>query len=283
MPSPIFKAIARVAIGVRGPRRPILGADLAGVVEAIGERVSSFRVGDAVVAATGFRMGAHAELACVSERAAVIPKPQNLSFRDAAAIPFGGITALQFLRDLGRLRAGERLLVVGASGAVGLAAVQIGKHLGAFVAGVCGPGNVGLVRSIGADDVVDYTTRDFAIDSDFAKEPGRFDVVLDTVGATTFARCKPVLKAKGRFLPAVLTMREIAQMASSAFSGGPRVRSTTAMENAGDLAYLMDLTERGVLRPVIDSVHPLADIAMAHERVDTGRKVGTVLIACPRG
>lgn len=275
MPSPAFGVLARLALGVFRPRRQILGTELSGVVRAVGRQVTTFQAGDEVVAFLGAQLGAHAELVAVDESAAIVRKPASLTFADAASLPFGGTTALYFLRDLAKLKSGQTLLVIGASGAVGSAAVQIARHLGATVTGVCSTRNVETVRTLGAAEVIDYTQRDFAHGST------RYDVIFDTCGATTFAACRPLLTAGGLFLPAVLTMTEVRQLLWTRLTGGKRLVSGVAPERKADLQTLMDLAVAGRLRPIVDSEYAFTDIAAAHRRVDTGRKVGSVIVSMP--
>lgn len=277
MPAPIFTLIAPLVLGVFGPRRPVLGTECAGIVEAVGAKVTTFTPGDRVVAAVGARMGAHAELVCVRETAAVVKMPNTLSFEQAVAIPFGGLTALRYLRDLARVRSGQRVLVVGASGAVGVAAVQLARHAGAHVTGVCSAANVQTVRALGAHEVIDRTAHDFS------RGPATFDLILDTVGATSFAKCKHVLARDGQFLAVLMGLTEFRQMLFTRLFGRRRVRGAIVFENKADLTHLMSLAESGHLRPVIDGVYPFTDIVAAHHRVDSGRKVGSVVVTLAGG
>ncbi len=272
MPSPAFSLIGRLVLGVSGPRKAILGTELAGVVERVGDAVTKFRVGEPVVAFVGARFGAHAELACVPESAPVVRKPERLSYEEAVAIPFGAMTALYFLRDIGKIERGQRVLVVGASGATGVAALQLAVHLGAEVDGVCSTANVELVRSLGAGRVFDY----FA--EDFTQRAAGYDAVFDTVGATSLPKCRRVLKPDGKFLAAVLTLTELRQMLWTQMVGGQRVLGGVAPERREDLEYLMGLAESGLLKPIIDRQYPMREIVAAHRRVDTGRKVGAVVV-----
>lgn len=263
---------ARLALGLTGPRQPILGTELAGVVEAVGPRVTRWRVGDEVVAMTGMRFGGHAELKVIGESAAVVAKPADWSFEEAATLSFGGTTALHFLRDAARLAAGERVLVNGASGAVGLAAVQIARHLGAQVTAVCSAGNAALLRGLGAADVIDYRTQDFA-------RPGRqWDVIVDAVGTAPYRRAVAVLPPGGRLVQVVAGLGAMVAGPFRSLVSGRKIISGTAPERAEDLAHLATLVQSGALRPVIDSRYPLDRIEQAHARVDTGRKVGSVVV-----
>ncbi len=275
MPSPIFSLIGRPVIGFTGPRRRVLGTEAAGTVCAVGTRVSRFRVGDDVVAVLGMRLGGHAELVRVRESSPIARKPDSLTFEQAAAVPFGALTALYHLRDLGRISAGSHVAVVGASGAVGAAAVQIAVHLGATVTGVCSAANAETVRSLGAHHVIDYTREDFT------RHVGAYDVVLDAVGVTTFASCRAALKPAGRFLPVVMTGTELFQILTTSRSKGPRVVGGITPERQADLDLVMDLAARGVLKPLVDRTLPFGDFIEAHRRVDSGRKVGSVVLSLP--
>ncbi|XVJ60666.1 MAG: NAD(P)-dependent alcohol dehydrogenase [Tepidisphaera sp.] len=272
MPAPVFTLIAPLALGIFGPRKQVLGTECAGVVEAVGAKVTTFKPGDRVVAAVGMKMGAHAELVCVREDAAIVKMPATLSYEEAVAIPFGGLVALHCLRDLANLQPGLRLLVIGASGSIGVAAVQLGKHMGAHVTGVCSTANIERVRALGASAVIDRTTQDYT------RGPETYDAILDTVGATSFAKCKGVLAPRGQFLAVLMGLTEFWQMLWTRFVGSRRVRGAIVSEKKADLAYLMGLVEEGHLKPVIDGVYSLHDIVEAHRRVDTGRKVGSVVV-----
>jgi NADPH:quinone reductase-like Zn-dependent oxidoreductase len=272
MPSPVFALVGRLALGVFGPRNGVLGTELAGVVKAVGKGVTSFRIGDSVVAVVGARFGAHAEYVCVREASPVVKKPAGLSHEEAVAIPFGAITALYYLRNLAGVAPGQRVLVVGASGAVGTAAVQLARYFGAEVTGVCSAANAELVRSLGAGRVIDYTMEDFS------RGAAEYDVVFDTVGVTSFARCRNVLKPNGQFLAAVITPTEIRQLLWTRLVGGRRVRGGVVPETTADLGLLMGLAEAGHLRPVIERRYPMHEIVAAHRHVDSGRKVGSVVV-----
>lgn len=266
-----FGVLLRVGMGFTGPRSPILGAELAGEVVSVGEAVSRFAPGDKVFAA---RMGGcHAEYVAVRDNA-VAPMPANLSVGEAAALTFGGLTALIFLRDKAGIRAGERVLVNGASGAVGSAGVQLAKHFKAEVTGVCSGANAQLVRSLGADRVIDYTTEDFT------EVRERYDIIFDAVGNCSFDRCESALAPGGRLLLAVGSLGQlIGSMVRSSRAGGRKVLSGIASVNPEKMLFLRALAESGAFKPVIDRTYPFARIAEAHAYVDTGRKRGNVVIA----
>lgn len=267
-----FALPMRLIFGWSRPRQPILGADFAGVVEAVGADVSGFAVGDRVMGSTGMGLGCHAERIAIPASGAIAPMPPGWSFAEAAAVIFGGGTALHFLMPPGRVAAGERVLVNGASGAVGLAAVQVAKHLGAHVTAVCSPRNAGLVASLGADEVLDYTAGDVLAGA------GRWDVVLDAVGTMPFARVAPVLRPKGRLLLVVAGLPEMLKAPFQSLRSGFKVTVGTAPDSAAAIRSLVAICTAGAIRAVIDGRYPLDRVAEAHARVDSGRKVGSVIL-----
>ena len=257
----------RLALGLRGPRASVLGVVFSGVVEGVAPDAGGVALGDRVCGMTGARMGAHAELVAVSA-SRLVRIADGVSFEDAAGVLFGGTTALYFLRDRAAVRAGERVLVVGASGAVGTNAVQLAKHLGATVTAVTSAGNAELATALGADRVIDYGVD--PIDS-LAERGERFDVVFDTVGALNPQTGRPLLAEGGRLLLAAASLGEIVA------ARGP-VKTGTAPQRTEDFAALLDLVDSGVLRVVWDDALPLDRLAEAHARVDSGRKVGNLVL-----
>jgi NADPH:quinone reductase-like Zn-dependent oxidoreductase len=266
-----FKFIMRLVLGFSRPRQAVLGSELAGVIESVGKKVSKFKIGDSVFAYSDFTMGCHAEYKCMPENGAIALKPDNLSYDEAAALSFGGMTALNFL-NRAKLQRGEKVLINGASGAVGTAAVQLARHLGADVTGVCSTANVELVRSLGASHVIDYTKEDFT------KNGIGYDIIVDTVGAAPYSRCKASLQEGGRLLmilaglPAMLQIPWVSMTSSKKMIAGPAV---TRVE---DLISLARLAESGAFKPVIDRRYPFDQIVEAHRYVETGRKKGNVVI-----
>lgn len=266
-----FGLLGRLALGIRGPRKSILGSELAGDVEAVGRAVTSFRVGDEVFGFSGAGLGCHAEYKCFPANGAVAPKPSNLSFEQAAALSFGGATMLDFFRR-GELRSGERVLVNGASGTVGSAAVQLAKHFGAQVTGVCSAANLKLVQSIGADEVIDYAERDFA------KSKVPFDVIVDTVGTAPFARSGPALSKGGRLLLVLANLPELLKAPWHTLTSGKRVIAGPAAERPEYARLLGEIAVAGRFTPVIDRCYPFEHIVDAHRYVDRGHKRGSVVI-----
>lgn len=253
--SPVYRMMARLALGWNGPRQPVLGMVLSGVVDAVGADVTLFKVGDRVFGFNKSRFGTYAQYVCWPEDGLLAMRPANLTDEEAAALPYGGLLALHFLRKAG-VRAGQRVLVFGASGAVGTSAVQLAKHLGAEVTGVCSTANSALVASLGATRVVDYTVEDFTDGTE------RYDLIFDAVGkrksASALRRCRQVLAPGGACI--------------SVDDGKPQLRRE-------DLVLLGELALRGEIRPVIDRTYDLDDIAEAHSYVDIGHKRGNVVIA----
>jgi NADPH:quinone reductase-like Zn-dependent oxidoreductase len=267
-----LRTLMRLAMGLSGPRQPILGTELAGVVEEVGAGVTAFRSGDAVIAMPGGSMGAHAEFKAMAANDKVIAKPPSLSFSEAAALCFGGLTALHYLRAMARLRRGERLLVIGAAGTVGTAALQLARVLGAETTAVCRAENAPLVERLGASRVVDYTREDFTAGAD------AYDVVLDCVGATSYGAIRRSLRPGGRFLRAVADLPGLLLAPFQGRLSGHRVVAGMSTERTADMRYLAELASDGHYRPVIDSTFPLDRIAAAHARVDSRRKRGSVVI-----
>jgi NADPH:quinone reductase-like Zn-dependent oxidoreductase len=266
-----FGLLSRLALGIRGPRQPILGTELSGVVASVGRDVTKFKPGDAVFAFPGVRMGCHAEYRCMAQDAAVALKPANLSHAQAAALSFGATTALHFLRKA-RLGAGMSVLVNGASGAVGTAAVQLAKHFGAEVTAVCSGRNAAMVTSLGADHVIDYTK------DDFTRNGRAYDVIVDTAGTAPFARSRASLRDGGQLLVVLGELRDLLRIPWVALTDSRKVVGGTATATAEDLRFLADLAERGELKPVIDRTYRFDEIVEAHRYVDTGRKTGSVVI-----
>ena len=261
--------------GFLKPRNPILGQELAGEIESIGKDVTRFKPGDQVF---GFDMfGAYAEYKCMPENGALAIKPINLRYEEAASVPNGALTALPFLRDKGNIQSGQTVLIYGASGSVGAAAVQLAKYYGTEVTGVCSTTNLEWVKSLGADQVIDYTQEDFT------KNGKTYDIIFDTVGKCSFYKCKDALTDEGIFLTTVPTPTGILNAILPTKRSGKKVGFMaaglrSAREKIKDLVFLTELIEAGKIKPVIDRCYPLEQIAEAHRYVEQGHKKGNVVI-----
>jgi NADPH:quinone reductase-like Zn-dependent oxidoreductase len=264
----------KLIYGLSRPRHAIGGSELAGVVEAVGHEVTHFKAGDRVLGMSVKNFGAYAEYKCLPEESPLVVIPDSIDFEEAVGVCDGGATALTFLRDKAKLRKGQRVLINGASGAVGIYAVQLAKYYGAEVTGVCSAGNVDLVRKAGADYVIDYTRKDFT------KAITTYDIVFDAIGKRSFSACKRVLTAKGIYLTTVPKLSTILQMMWTSLFKGRRAVFATAglMQNKANLAFLMELASDGALNAVIDRRYPLELLPDAHKYVETQRKKGNVLI-----
>lgn len=266
-----FGVIAPLMFGFRKPRNPILGVEFAGVIEQVGREVTTFKLGDAVFGIHGAGMRCYAEYKTIKASGPIALKPDAIPFEEAAAIPFGGGTALHFLRQ-GKLTAGEKVLIIGASGSVGNAAVQLARSMGAEVTGVCSTANVELVKSLGADHVVDYTIEDFR------RSVLKYDVVMETIGLYGFTDCKSVLKENGRFIPIAGGLPDFAKMAWTNLTDSRKTITRVVTENAEDLRTIAGLAVAGTYKVVIDRTWPLEEMSEAHRYVDTGHKRGNVVI-----
>jgi len=261
--------------GLLKPRNSILGQELAGEIEAIGRDVTRFKPGDQVFGMDSF--GAYAEYKCMPEGGALAIKPDNLSYEESASIPNGALTALPFLRDKAKIHPEQTVLIYGASGSVGTAAVQLARYYGAQVTGVCSTANLEWVKSLGADQVIDYTQQDFT-------ESGKtYDIIFDTVGKRSFPECRGSLTDDGVYLTTVPTPAMMLQVLWPAKSGSKKVKFVAAglrpaSEKIKDLVFLTELIETEKIKPAIDRVYPLVQIVEAHHYVGRGHKKGNVVI-----
>jgi NADPH:quinone reductase-like Zn-dependent oxidoreductase len=259
--------------GLTRPRKiTILGNELAGEIESVGKDVKLFRKGDHVFGQTGLNLGANVEYKCFPEDGPIAIKPANITFEESAAIPFGGNTALEFLRK-GNIRSGQKILIYGASGSLGTSAVQLAKYFGAEVTGVCSTTNLELVKSLGADRVIDYTREDFT------KNGPVYDIIFDAVGKSPFSGCVKSLTQKGIYLRAVhMSLSPVVKGFLTSLTSRKKVIGGGVTERKENLVFLKELIESGKLKPVIDRRYPFEQIAEAHKYVDQGHKKGNVVI-----
>lgn len=257
----------RLVFGLLKPRKLIPGMDVSGVIEAVGQDVTLFKVGDSVYGTAGIHMGAYAEYICLPEKSALVEKPKNVTHQEAVAIPFGGLTALHFLKNKAGIQKGQKLLINGASGSVGTASIQLAKYLGADVTGICSTDNLNLIKSLGADHVIDYTQEDITKLSEV------YDVILDTVGNLSLGRSRHLLKKNGKFIS---INADLLTNLSSIFQ--KNLIAGVAGEDKEGLEFLKQLAESGDMKAVIDKIFSLEDSVEAHRYVDKGHKKGNVVI-----
>ncbi|MHA2499945.1 MAG: NAD(P)-dependent alcohol dehydrogenase [Candidatus Hodarchaeales archaeon] len=269
---PGFGLLMRLASGIRGPKKSIFGTELAGEIEAVGKDVTLFRKGDAVFGFTGMNLGAYVEYICLPEDGMIALKPANMTYEEAAAVPYGALTALFFLRG-GHIQSGQKILIFGASGGVGTFAVQLAKYFGAEVTGVASTPKLELVKSLGADTVIDYTQEDFT------KRGETYDLILDTIGKSPFAGSKRSLKKGGFYVFTTFSLPRFFRILwlklTSRKKAGPL---GVVEERPEDLVFLKELIEAGKLKAIIDRRYPLDQTAEAHRYVETGQKKGQVVI-----
>ncbi len=267
----LWKLLVRVGFGFRAPRKKILGQELAGEIEAVGNAVTLFKKGDQVFANTGLHLGAYAEYDCLPEKGLIATKPANMTYDEAAAVPVGGLHALQYLRKA-NIQSGQKVLINGAGGSIGTIAVQLAKYYGAEVTGVDSPGKLDILRSIGADHVIDYTREDFT------SSGATYDVIFDTVGKSSYSSSIRSLKKKGFYLLGNPGLSQMIRASWTSSRGSKKVVGRMEPYRTEDLIFLKELIEAGKIRSVIDRCYPLEEAAEAHRYVDTGQKTGNVII-----
>lgn len=261
----------RLFFGLTKPKRPILGGVLSGEVEALGKNVTRFKVGDQVFGATGMSFGAYAAYICLSQDGILSIKPNNISHIEAGTIPFGGTTALHFIRKA-NIKDGQKVLIYGASGAVGTAAVQLAKYFGAQVTAVCSTSNVEMVKSLGADNVIDYTKEDFTMTGE------TYDVIFETVNKLSFSNSIKSLKKQGTLILGASELPQMLQGMWSSITSNKKVLSGMISQKAADIIFLKELIEKGNFKPVVDRSYPLEKMIEAHKYVEQGHKKGNVAI-----
>lgn len=270
MPLPFYFP-ARLVFGWRKPKINILGSEFAGDVAAVGKDVTGYKVGDAVFGYRGQSMGANAEYVCIAADGLVAPKPANMTYEEAATIPYGTLTALTLLRKV-NIQPGQKVLINGASGGIGSAAVQLAKHYGADVTGVCGTPRLEFVKALGADKVIDYTKEDFT------KNGETYDLIFDILGKSSFSKVKGSLTKNGHYLLASFKMKQLLQMLWTSFFGSKKVICALSSESNADMMLIKDLIETGEIKTVIDRCYPLEQAADAHRYAESGQKRANVVL-----
>jgi NADPH:quinone reductase-like Zn-dependent oxidoreductase len=268
----LFWLLAKISFGIRKPKISILGSEFAGEVESTGKDVKSFKQGDQVFGYLGQSMGAYAEYLSVPEDGVLAIKPANMSSEEAAVVPMGAIMALYLLREKGNIQSGQKVLINGASGSIGSAAVQLAKYYGAEVTGVCSTPRLEFVKSLGADKVIDYTKEDFTQSGE------TYDLIFDILGKSSFSRCKSSLSQNGHCLYASFKMSQIFQMLWTSMTSSKKVICALAPGSTEDLVSVKELIEAGKIKAAIDRCFPLEQTAEAHRYVETGLKKGHIAI-----
>jgi NADPH:quinone reductase-like Zn-dependent oxidoreductase len=262
----------RMQFGFLKPNIKILGIDLAGEIEGAGKDVKRYKTGDQVYGTPEPALGAHAEYICIPEDGVITKKPENMTYEEAASVTLAGHTALYFIRDQANIQAGQKVLIIGASGAVGTFAVQLAKYYGAEVTGVCSTTNLEMVKSLGADKVIDYTKEDFT------KTGQTYDVIFDTVNKSSFLRCKSSLKGNGIYLLTMPSLTFLLHTLWASMAGNKKIMNGSREATVEDLLFFNELIEAGKIRTVIDRRYPLEETAEAFRYVEQGHKKGNVVI-----
>jgi len=263
--------ISKLVFGLRKPRIKVLGSEFSGEIESIGVNVKKFKQGDKVFGYLGANMGAYAEYICLPETGCLAIKPENMTYNEAAAVSYGAIMALPLLKKV-NLKPGQKILINGASGSIGSAAVQIAKHFGAEVTGICGTPRLEFVKTLGADKVIDYTKEDFTQNGE------KYDVIFDILGKSSFSQNKNSLNENGIYLLASFKTKQLFQMLLTSISGGRKVICSIAPGSLNDLILVKELIEEGKIKTIIDKRFPLEQTAEAHRYVEEGNKKGSVVI-----
>lgn len=262
---------ARFVLGITKPRKPVLGVELAGEIEAIGNAVTKFKTGDQISASTLSRFGAYAEYTCLPEDSQIALKPAGVSFEEAAVVPIGACTALHYLKKI-KVQPGQKILIYGASGSVGSYAVQIAKHFGASVTGVCSSKNFPMVKALGADHVIDYKSQNFQ------QQLEEYDVFFDAVDKCSFSIAKAHLNSKGTYVNVTMPLKNLSMVWTAITTKKRILTGENPPASADELKFLLGLLEKGILKAVIDRRYPLSQIVEAHRYVDLGHKKGNVVI-----
>jgi NADPH2:quinone reductase len=266
--------LSRILLGLIKPvkKYQILGTEFSGTIEATGSKVKKFKPGDDVYAFRGFGTGCYAQYKCMDANGSIALKPFNMGFPEAASVVDGATTALFFLKEKANVQKGQKVLINGASGSIGSFAVQLAKYFGAEVTGVCSTKNIELVKSLGADKVIDYTKEDFTRTND------TYDIIFDTIGKSSFARCRKVLKSNGKYVVTLMTFKVILQSLLTKPGNKKKVIFAMSLNKTGALNFIRTLIEDGKIKTIIDRQYPLEELRAAHEYVEKGHKIGNVVI-----
>ncbi len=270
MPLP-FWFLTRLVLGFKKPRIKILGSEFAGEVETVGKGVTRFKKGDQVFGYRAQSFGAYAEYLCIPENDLVALKPSNLTYEEACAVPYGALTALNLLKTV-NIQSGQKVLINGASGGIGSAALQLARHFGAEVTGVCSTPKLAYVKALGADHVIDYTREDFT------KNKESYDLIFDILGKSSFARCQAALKPNGRYLLASFKMKQLFEMFRTSLSGDKKVICALSTEKVEDLNFIRELAEAGKIKSIVDRRFPYEQVVEAHRYAETGEKKGNIVL-----
>jgi len=271
----LLKIPVGLMFGFRKPKYPVLGIELSGVIESVGSNVRKYKVGQHIFGYTGLNFGAYAEYKCIPENGLIYLKPKNMTFEESACLVNGPLSSLTFIKKKGKIKNGDKVLIYGASGAVGTSAIQLAKYFGAEVTGVCSTKNLSLVESIGADYVIDRTKQDFTLSSK------KYDLIFDTVGKTSMKKCMDLLSTNGKYLLTEFGVSDIYYAVLTSLFSRKKVivASSNFYWTNEDLIFLKEITEGGYFKPVIDKIFPLENIIDAHKYVELGQKVGNVAIS----
>lgn len=269
----LFKPLARMMFGIRKPRRNILGIEFSGIIEQSGSGVKNYKTGDPVFGTPEPEMGTHTEYICLRDDKAMTLKPAGITWEEAATLPLAANTALYFIRDLAQLKAGQSILINGASGGIGTFAVQLARYYGAEVTAVCSGANLGMVQALGAHKGIDYLTENIA------SHGKQYDVIFDIAGTLSFRRCRHSLTERGIFLVNLIRFSDLLRMILTPLTGKRRAKGGMAVASVENLKFLAQLCEEGHLKPVIGNRYPLEQVAEAFRYVETGHKKGQVVIA----
>ncbi len=265
--------VDRLFLGFNRPRRKVLGTEFSGEIESIGKNVKKFRKGDRVYGFAGFGLGAYAEYKCMPENGSISIKPNNLSHKESAVLVDSASTALFFLKEKGKLKGGQKVLVIGAAGSIGTYATQLAKHFGAEITGVCSTKNVDFVILNGASKVIDYTNQDFT------QIPETFDIIFDTSAKSSFSRCKHLLNPNGYYLVTMMKFTPLVQTIWTKMVGGKKVIFAMSINKTNSLTILKEMAEKGIVKPIIDKTFTFEQIGDAHRYVDEKQKSGNIAIS----